>query len=428
MPHPSRLVRAIAILLAGVFLAVNFVNALYKGGDFDAYYAAGQRVLTGAALYGGSAIAFGFVGPPVQALLFAPFALLDPAPARLAFYGFNVLLLWYALATWLGLLVPPAGSAPPAADQPAWRRGTALFLSRPAVLSILAVAFPLQTQFEHQNLNIVLLALAGYAADAFMRQRPVACGAALGLASAIKVYPVTALIWLGLRREWRVFGAGLAAAAAFATAPLIVRGPRDFAADLAEWTSLQAEGWPTRRANQSLAAMWGRYVLGEGPDGFPNLTIQAPMAIGLAVATALVVAAPLVVALVRVRPGRLQVVEELICVGALGILISPIAWEHYWVGFFPLFLVLAVYGWERPPPWRSSWPSRWARLSLWVGVICVTVLSRAIAGWHGARVVRAWSLMTWAGVWSVAVLATILAANREPGVGIDRDDVARHTS
>ena len=93
------------------------------------------------------------------------------------------------------------------------------------------------------------------------------------------------------------------------------------------------------------------------------------------------------------------------CVSALAILVSPIAWEHYWVGFFPVFVLLLVQAWRSGP----SWHSRWAHASFWIGFVCFTVLSRPIVGWSGARTVRAWSLMTWGGVVMCAVCAAILA-------------------
>ena len=102
-----------------------------------------------------------------------------------------------------------------------------------------------------------------------------------------------------------------------------------------------------------------------------------------------VLVAPLAAVLLRGRRTPRTLVEELVCVSALAILVSPIAWEHYWVGFFPVFVLLLVQAWRSGP----SWHSRWAHASFWIGFVCFTVLSRPIVGWSGARTVRAWS--TW---------------------------------
>src|SRR5262249_49502956 len=163
---------------------VNLVNALRKGGDFDAYFDAGTRLVRHEPLYAGSTIAQGFVGPPAQALLFVPLVPMGHDAARLAWYAINLALLWYGLATWLGLLI---ARSPSSGTRPAWRDGTAQFTASISLLSILAIAQPLQSQFEHQNLNVVLLALIAYAADALMRGRDAVAGLTLGAAAAIKV-------------------------------------------------------------------------------------------------------------------------------------------------------------------------------------------------------------------------------------------------
>jgi len=406
--------RSIVWIVAAAFVIVNLINTLNKGGDYEAYYDAGRRLISNQPLYADSTIAQGFVGPPAQALLFAPFALLPPTASRLLWYFINVALLWYAITTWLGLLVPetavPADTGDWRGDSrgSAWRRGTRLLGTQWAVLPLLAVAYPLQTQFEHQNLNVVLLALAAYAGQAFMRDRPAAGGVALGVTAALKIYPVLALIWIGLRREWRALAAGVAAAATMTIAPALVRGVQGFTIDVDAFRALAASGWPTRRASQSLIAMWGRYLLGEDPTGYPTLTFDQPLVVTLAAATAALVVLPLAAVLWRTSRSRAGLVEELVCVGALAILISPIAWEHYWLGFFPLFVLLYVYA----RCGGSSWPSTWARASFWIGFVCITLLSRPLVGWTGARAVRAWSLMTWGGMVMCAAFAWILASRR----------------
>lgn len=382
-------------LIVAVFLVTNLVNTFNKGGDFDAYYAAGQRILSADALYAGSAVAFGFVGPPVQALLFAPLAPLGPVASRLVWFAINVVLLWYALATWAGVL---------AASPPHLRLRTRQLAAAWAFLPILAIAFPLQTQFEHQNLNIVLLALAAFGVDAFARGRAATGGAAFGLAAAIKVYPVLALVWLAARRRWKAFGAGVVVAGVASVAPIVIRGLDRFVADVADWRTLVGSGWPTRRANQSIVAMWGRYLLGEGPDGYPTLTTDQTTVVMLAALTALLLIVPLVLVLRR-RPASVTgLAPEIACVNAIAVLVSPIAWEHYWVAFFPPLVVLA----------RSR--RREARITFWVAFACFAVLSRPLIGASGARLVRALSLMTWAGVLTCLTLAAQIA-QRDDGDG-----------
>ena len=409
MDRSGRRALVITIVVALLFVLTNLVNTVNKAGDFDAYYEAGRRVVSNQPLYEGSGIATGFVGPPAQALLFVPFAGLGLLGSRLAWYAINLALLWYAVTTWLGLLSPTGGSDrtnDKVRARSAWRRGSQILATRWAALPLLAIAFPLQTQFEHQNLNVVLLALAAYGADALILKRPAAGGAALGIAAALKIYPVLALIWLAVRRQWLAFGAGVTAATALTIAPMLLRGRHGYLTDVADFQALAGSGWPTRRANQSLVAMWGRYVYGEDPGGYAMLTTSQPVVLWLVVATALIVLAPLALVAWRGRPSAHRLIEELACVSALAILVSPIAWEHYWTGFFPICLLLVRYASDAGPVSQT----RWARASFWIAVVGFTVLTRPFLGWSGAQVVRAWSLMTWAGVLVCATLAGILAS------------------
>ena len=405
----------IVVAIAMLFVAANLINAINKAGDFDAYHEAGRRLLADRPLYEGSAIASGFVGPPAQALLFVPSAGLDVITSRLCWFVINIALLWYAVTIWIGLLLPLSSAAAglDSAHPPGWRRGIQLVARSWAALALVAIAFPLQTQFEHQNLNIVLLAIGAFSADALLKSRPAIAGAALGIAAAIKIYPALALIWLALRREWRGFAAGVITAGALTVAPVLLRGWQGLVTDVNDFHALTASGWPTRRANQSLVAMWGRYVLGESPDGYATLTFAQPLVLWLVVATALLVIVPLAAVVWRSPRSPKALVDELACVTALAILLSPIAWEHYWVGFLPLFLVLAA----RAGRGEASWQSRWARMAFWIGLIGITVLSRPIVGWHGARAVRAWSLMTWAGLIMCTVVAVILASRPRDASG-----------
>jgi hypothetical protein len=403
MSITTRYRKVAAAAVCAVFLSVNFINAIRKGGDFDAYFDAGRRLLANEPLYAGSAIASGFVGPPAQALLFVPFAPLDRRAAHVAWFVVNVILLWYALRTWISVLISVAVTT----SRRRLVRGE-LLSSHWVTLSIIAVAVPLQSQFEHQNLNIYLLALVACAVASFRSGRSVAGGIALGVAAAVKVYPICMLVWLAIRGQWRAVGAGTAVIVVLSLAPALFRGGSGLEADVMDWLALAGSGWPTRRANQSLVAMWGRYVLGEGAEGYPVITLDQPFAFWAAGLTAMVVAVPLMLSARRHRASRRRLIEECACVSALAVLLSPIAWEHYWVAFFPVFAALGMRAHEA---WDAE-RGRSAGLAVWVfwlGLLGITLLSRPIVGWHGARMVRSWSLKTWAGLLLCATLAWLLS-------------------
>lgn len=392
-----------AAALCAVFLIVNLVHALRDGGDFDAYLDAGRRLLAGERLYAGSGIASGFVGPPAQALLFVWFAPLDQRAACVLWFILNVILLWYALKTWISVMASVAAGTSRPADRS--------FFSPWAMLSILAIAGPLQTQFEHKNLNILLLALVACAAASVRAGRFATAGIALGAATAMKVYPICLIVWLAIRGQWRAAGVGAAAAIVVSLTPALLRGFDGLQVDFAEWQMLAGSGWPTRRANQSLVAMWGRYLLGEGAEGYPVITFEQPLTLWAAALTAGVAIVPLMLAAWRYDPSRRRLIEEIACVNALAVLLSPIAWEHYWIAFLPVFAAIGIRARDR------GGSSRLAAWVFWIGFIGITLLSRPIAGWHGARLVRAWSVKTWAGLLLCAALAYFLARGQHARAG-----------
>src|SRR5690606_19884678 len=134
-------------------------NALNKGGDFLVFLEGGRLFLDGRPLYADSVVGGGFIGPPFQAVLFAPFALLPfdgTVVPRLAWYATNLVALAAGIACWTAALAPCLGME-------SWTGWHAIRWRR-VLVPVLAVLFPLQTNFEHLNLNAVLLALTGGAA------------------------------------------------------------------------------------------------------------------------------------------------------------------------------------------------------------------------------------------------------------------------
>jgi alpha-1,2-mannosyltransferase len=397
MTFAERTIRLIALVAITLFLLGNLLNALHKEDDFDVYREAGRRLVADESLYAGSGVGTGFIGPPAQALLFAPLAALPPVASQLAWYAINVALLIYAVMTWLRVLLAPEH------ERPAWHdwRAQARYLFAPAsLLSLLAIVRPLQTQFEHQNLNIVLLALAAAAADALTRDRAALAGGWLGVATAIKVYPGLALPWLALRRQGTALGSAIATTLLVSLAPAAISGFTLLRRYMIDWSTVAAIGWPTRRANQSFIAMWGRYLLGETDNAYPVINSTASAVLVMAALTAVVTLAPIVLASTRRLTNKRALAEELACVSAIAVLISPIAWEHYWVAFFPVFVALGRRAFDDR--------NRWAAAAFWIGLIGISGLSRPTTGWEGIRVIRAWSVMTWSGMVMCIVLALLL--------------------
>lgn len=207
----------ILVAVFAIFVAANLYNALTKGGDFTVFLESGRRVASAAPLYADSRVAEGVVGPPFQGVLFVPFAWLadrSEVASRVAWYGLNLVLLVAGVLWWQRALAG-AGAT-----------GTILqrLASPEVLLALLAVAHPLQANFQHQNLNVVLLALSGLGASAAMAGRARTCGIALGAATALKAFPALLLVHLLLPRRWRALAWAMGAAAVLTLLPVLWYG------------------------------------------------------------------------------------------------------------------------------------------------------------------------------------------------------------
>lgn len=386
-------------LLVTTFIVVNGINAVRKGGDFTVFLDAGERFVAGAAMYSESGVGGGVVGPPFQGAFFAPFALLarvDSRLARIVWYAMNLLALAAAIRAWTAALGPLA------ARDIHWRRwrpepvGTVM-------LALLAVWFPLQTNFEHQNMNVLLLALIGAAAWALAREHDGIAGLAIGMATALKAFPGLLLIYLVVRGRWRASIVGAVTAGALTLLPALQYGVDGMASEIRDWLTISAGGgWPVRGNNQSLFAMLARAF---GPDealGTGHLLAAEHPRIHLAwmaIALGSVVLTLWATGPWRVRDER-ATPAGIVAVLALAVLLSPIAWDHYWVLMFPAFLFLAL-SWEGVP---------WTRWVFWAALILTSGFSRATVGVHGLTVARTLSVFTWSGILLLA--ATLLLQER----------------
>src|SRR6266540_4630271 len=82
----------------------------------------------------------------------------------------------------------------------------------PVVLAVAAVAQPLQSNFQHLNINIVLLGLVVLAMDDVERGRDLRAALWIGVATALKGYPGAIFLYFLARGRWRPLVAGVVAA------------------------------------------------------------------------------------------------------------------------------------------------------------------------------------------------------------------------
>jgi alpha-1,2-mannosyltransferase len=380
-------------LLFAVFVSINAVNALHKGGDFEVFVQGAQRVQEAADLYRDSSPGQGVIGPPFQSVFFVPAAWMwdrSETAARV---------LWYAIGlTALGTGVWLWGRALPWPHDLAARPDGAARLSWPMLLSIAAIALPAQTNFEHQNLNTVLLCATGAAAWALHRRRAALAGAWIGVATALKAFPGLLLLYLLVRREWRAATTGLLTAAALSASPALWYGPAAVVDLPADWLALNREGgWPIRLQNQSLFAAWARVT---AADGFTWFLISAVALMGLLLAVAWQMAR-------RQPPDGLP--QEMALALVVAVLLSPIAWDHYWVLTFPGFLLVARWLWLRGGP--IGW------LGFGLAAVLVSGISPVTAGAVGFDRVRSASGYTVAGLLLATGMAWVLLPGAAPAGG-----------
>jgi Glycosyltransferase family 87 len=384
----NRLGLGLTILAVAALVGANGVNAIVKGGDYSVYLDAGQRFIDGTPLYSNSGVGAGVIGPPFQAAAFVPFAILARAnviAARLAWYGLNLLLLAYGVVWWVGALAPILGVALNG-------RGIPLEPTR-LILPLVAILFPLQTNFEHQNLNVVLLAVTGASARALTFGRDRLSGALIGLAVALKAFPALLVLILFWRRLYAATLIAIGTSVILTTAAIARYGIS--AIDVVrDWLALNAAGgWPIRGNNQSLFATLARYYGPEGLSAQGHLPRDPHPVIYFGW---LLVAAALIGALSwKSWRWRFASVASISLAASLivAVLVAPIAWDHYWTLLFPAFFVV----------WNARDPA-WLRPAFYAGAVLTSGFSRLTVGVTGLALARQVSTMTWAGILLLAAL------------------------
>jgi hypothetical protein len=121
-------------------------------------------------------------------------------------------------------------------------------------------------------------------------------------------------------------------------------------------------------------------VYGFGLDGVRSV-VEAPLAAALFGVIAFALGALLLALLVTTRPAQATIPSEVAAVTVLAILLSPIAWDHYWTLLLPAFLILS----ESRNPALFGRPAQYA---FWGAAILTTGLSPLTLGRTGFGVAR----------------------------------------
>ena len=343
------------IVLSILYAAVAIPVGIHKGIDFEIHVAAAQALLAREPVFSVPA-STGVWWPPFAILALTPFALLIHLGLPLAKGIFS--LCGIACVVWSIARFGRAG------------RGH-------LALAVAAVAVPLQINFDYLNINAFLLALIVAAGFDLAQGRDVRAGVWLGLATALKLFPGLLLLFVAYRRRWSAAMCGASVALGLTVCSLLPLGVNGALASVRNWLD-HSSVWVTHRRNQSLPALLDRI-------GIPH---QGAIAFDLLL---------LGLAAVALRRSTVDddIVHDIGIVTLLAVLVSPIAWDHYFLLLFPAWVAAL----SRAPRTRP----RWSRIALVAaGIATSGALTVGFAGVRGFLLEQ--SIFGWGALTLVVVL------------------------
>jgi hypothetical protein len=318
--------------LGTLYALVNVFIGVHSGGDLVYELRLTERLLHGLPLYAtvDTAALRGLPWPPFATVALIPFALI----ARLSLPVAKGLWAVGNVALFAWCLVPAFGYT---------RRW------RPVVLAVAAIAQPLQSNFQHLNVNLVLLGLVCLAIRELDAGREVRAALWIGGAAALKGYPAAMFLYFLARGRWRPLAAGTVAALGLT---LIAGLPHGLA------------GWGVAReyVQLALAAPSTQALAGQSIGGLvTRLGGSLPTAVALDLLCAGAVAAVLWYHRTAGEP-----VTDLGMSAVLAVLLAPLDRLHYYVLAFPAWTAtFAQNASTRGPalktPGRVAW---WATIAL----------------------------------------------------------------
>lgn len=350
--------------LAVLYAAVVIPVGIHRGGDLIGEIQQSDRLLRGLPLYAQPADK-GAYWPPFALFALTPLAFVARASMGLAqaiWAVFNVWCLVWCLAY--------TGRR--------WSWGV-------AVLSLLAVAKPLQGNFEHQNITVVLLYLVMLCHQALEAGGAGRAGWWAGVATALKAFPGLLLAYFLLRRRWKALAVGGVVAGVLTVGAMLRYGPVG-AVDTA-WS------WFNTSRAAPIIAGFGTQPLGNMLHA--GLGLDRPWVIAIEMVVGLILAWALLE-----TPAGHDWAGDLGVVTIFAALITPIGWFYYQTLAFPGWIgVLTV-----TPPARH-----WARTSVTAaaGILLSGVLSTDHLYPEALHIVKRFNY-----VWGALLLLSLLAFDR----------------
>jgi hypothetical protein len=327
--------RGLRILLAAVLLyaVVTIPLAVHKGEDIASEFAQSDLLLRGLPVY---------LAPQNQGVWWPPFALAAIAPfaliARLSipfakgcWAAFSILCLAWSL----------------------WR--TRRFGGWAMTFALLAVALPIQYNFQHLNINAPLLALGIAAADDFETNERRA-GVWVALATALKLFPGLLILLFAFRKKWKAFGVAAAGTLLLTWVSMLPYGIIGAAQAVVRWVRLDLQATSYQGAAVAALGMQKLSRLVYALDGNIVAVGVAHLALLALVWWALGRNAELGSRNAEPRPAD-SAFRDVGIVLVAACLLSPIGWLHTFTLAYPLW----VFGIAMPEPGRPRW-----RTASWV--------------------------------------------------------------
>jgi len=206
----------------------------------------------------------------------------------------------------------------------------------PVALAVAAVAQPLQSNFQHLNINLVLLALVVLAIADLEQGREMRAALWIGVATALKGYPGVIFLYFLVRGRWRPLVVGVAAAAGLTLLIVVPAG-------------LAGPAIVSGYVHLALTAQSTHALTGQSIGG---LVTRLGGNVATAVILDLLAIAGVAAVLWRGRTSS-QPTYEVGMTAVLAVLLAPLDRLHYYVLAFPAWT--DMFSRPAPPRGRAVW-------------------------------------------------------------------------
>lgn len=325
-----------------LYAVVTIPLAIHKGEDIASEFAQSDLLLRGLPVY---------LAPQNQGVWWPPFALAAIAPfaliARLSmplakgcWAAFSILCLVWSL----------------------WR--TRRFGGWAMLLALLALALPIQYNFQHLNINAPLLALAIATADDFERHERRA-GVWTALATALKLFPGLLILLFAFRRKWKALVVSAAGALLLTYASMLPYGILGAAQAVTRWVRLDLQATSYQGAAVATLGMQKLARLVYALDGNLVAVVVAHLLLLALVWWALGENADVGSGNAELRDGgsafpvppfafSTRPFRDVGIVLVAACLLSPIGWLHTFTLAYPLWICALAAPEPTRPWWRTT--------------------------------------------------------------------------